>query len=84
MKVLLSGIYDSKVKMFSTQLVPSRTIEEAIRGFKGACANKDSDFAKYSEDFSLHLLAEFDQVSGEFSQKDKMIIAKATDYTQPQ
>jgi len=82
MKILINGIYDSKVKMFSTQLVPSRTIEEAIRGFKGACENKDTDFAKYPEDFTLHLLGEFDQLTGDFVQKDKMIISKASDFSQ--
>lgn len=59
------SVLDAKVGAY---LVPiyMRSRGEAIRAFTGTCQNKESDFARFPEDYALYFLGEFDDSQGTF------------------
>lgn len=48
----------------------ARSKGEAIRSFTDACNNKEQNFAKYSLDYTLVWLGEWDDSSGHFIARD--------------
>jgi len=81
MPTLITSVYDSKVKQYS-HLIPSRTVEEAIRGFKAASAKEGSDFNQFAEDYSLWKLGEFDQETGLMTPCQPIMLAQALEFKQ--
>lgn len=58
------SVYDSKSCVFG-QPVFDRSVGSAIRGFEEVCNDEKSNFCKFSSDYTLFEIGEFDDVSGE-------------------
>lgn len=67
MKLLACAILDKQVMAFMPVFFV-RAKGEAIRHFMDACADKNAPFAKHPGDYELFVLADYDDVSGQFSQ----------------
>lgn len=65
----MMAIYDNKANAYPRPPFWMTNRVEALRGFDGACNENDSQFAKFKEDFELHEIGEFDQVTGEIKQE---------------
>lgn len=64
MKHLLVAVYDSAARAFLPPVVsPSEAM--ALRGWSNACNDPKSDFHRYPEDYSLHVIGEYDDGTGE-------------------
>lgn len=64
MKIKLFSVYDSKVEQFLQPLF-ARTTAEAMRMWKSACAQEDSNFYKYAGDYTLFEIGTFDDSTAE-------------------
>lgn len=67
MKLKVFSVFDSKAAFFGTPFFEQREAS-AIRGFQDAVNSNDpaNGFARHPEDYSLFLLAEFDNDTGQF------------------
>lgn len=65
MKMQVVAIYDQKSKLFSQPYVYS-TVGVAARSWQDAVSDPKSDYARHPEDFSLYLLAVYDDEAGTF------------------
>lgn len=81
MNIVITSVYDSKVKAYSS-LIPARTVEEAIRGFKSASVQPESDFNKFPEDYSLWNIGTFDQETGVITGAQPTMVAQALEFKQ--
>lgn len=72
------AVRDSKVEAFHTPYT-FRTIEEAIRSFRQTCQEESTMFAKNPEDFSLWLIADFDEGNGEVTPNPLTCVVQAID-----
>lgn len=63
------AIRDEAVGSFSTPFF-TRSTGEAVRGFSDAVNNPDTPYNKHAKDFSLWLLATFDDNGGSFDVPD--------------
>lgn len=61
------SVFDSKAKAF-IQPFYSQTNGTAVRQFTAAAQDAGHDFHRFSEDYSLFCLGEFDEESGMFNQ----------------
>lgn len=59
MKLNYYAIFDSKTKLYG-QLFPAHTHGAAERSFNELINNSETQQSKYSEDFSLYFITEFD------------------------
>lgn len=59
------SVYDEKAEIFM-QPVYFNTLGEAIRAITDCILDPNHQFAKHTSDFTLFLIDEFDDVSGEF------------------
>lgn len=59
MKLKIFSVFDSKVSAFMNPIF-LRTTPEAIRAFSGAVSEKDSNFCKYPEDYTLFEVGSWD------------------------
>lgn len=57
------SVYDQKAESYGAPTF-LETEGMALRAFSDVCADVKSPFAKYPEDFSLHLLGEYEPNSG--------------------
>jgi hypothetical protein len=74
------SVQDVKAQAFFPPVV-YRTNGEALRGFQQSCANPESNFYQFPEDFVFVLLGEFDEFSGKISPLESpQILATASDY----
>lgn len=62
------AVYDKKVEAYLTPFI-MKTKGEAIRSWVDVVNDKNTQFNKHPEDFSLCLLAEFDEVSGKYENR---------------
>jgi hypothetical protein len=60
----LFSIRDMKVEKYGPPF-PAPTEAYAVRAFASACNDPDHDYCKFSEDFVLFLIGEFDEASGQ-------------------
>lgn len=60
------SVFDSKAKLFSTPFY-SHNDKTAQRDFARAVNDSNSDLSKFSEDYSLMELGEFDDENGSFN-----------------
>lgn len=65
-KKIVLAVYDSKIGEFNSPFF-MRTRGEALRGWESVCNDASTDFNKYPEDYSLMEIAEYDDLSGKFS-----------------
>lgn len=65
MKLFALSIRDEKLKAFLPVFFV-RATGEGMRHFMDACKDKNTPMGKHPEDYTLHCLAQFDDVSGEF------------------
>ncbi len=72
MKLQVFSIFDSKAEAF-IQPWYSQTLGTAIRSFEQAVNQPDHEFQKFSGDYTLFHLGDFDQVSGRFNQLDTAV-----------
>ncbi len=68
MKLQVFSIFDSKAEAF-IQPWYSQTVGTAIRSFEQAVNQSDHDFYKFSGDYTLFHLGDFDQAKGLFDMK---------------
>lgn len=59
----LFAIHDKKAAAFMPPLT-FKTLGQAERAFGDAVRAPDSDFGKHPEDYSMHLIGEFDETLG--------------------
>ena len=74
----LFSIYDRKAEVFGPVFGPMTT-GIAIRDFEAAVKSQDSKIATWPEDFSLHMVGEFDCVSGDVEPRAAKV-AEALDF----
>lgn len=73
----LFAIYDTKAKTY-TQILTERTSAVAERNFTNAVRNKDMDYNKHAEDFSLFELGSYDNDTGAIQpHKEPILVCKA-------
>lgn len=66
MKLFVFSVFDSKAAFFGNPICDQR-VASAVRSFTDACnASDDNGFTKHPEDYSLFILGEFDNETGEF------------------
>ncbi|ALS03691.1 VP5 [Gokushovirus WZ-2015a] len=61
---VICTVYDQKARLFSAPFT-SATEETAIRDFARAVSDTRSMVDKFPQDYELHCLGSFDEVSGE-------------------
>lgn len=64
-KLIVCSVYDSKVKAYARPFF-QKTVGEALRSFTAVVNDETTDLYKYSEDFSLMHLGEWDEETGHF------------------
>lgn len=64
-KSLLTAVYDSKAQVFSKAPISMRNRGEALRMWMDAVNDPASPFSKHPEDYTLFVIAEYDEFSGE-------------------
>lgn len=78
----LTTIYDSKSETYM-RLHPVKTQGEALRFFTSECNNPQSQLNKWPEDFSLWIVADYDDATGIITPLDKHIcLGKAIEYVE--
>lgn len=70
------SVFDSKAAAYALPFFLPR-VEVAIRSFRDAVRNPEHDMHRHPEDYSLHLLGEFDDASGAFTSRAPVLVAKA-------
>lgn len=78
MKLQVYTVFDKSVGAY-LQPFFSRAKGEALRSFTEACNDKASNFNKYSLDFTLVLLGEWDDVAGQFTTHDPIRVIGANE-----
>jgi len=76
MKIL--AIKDKKIGFDVPFTMPNEGA--AIRSFGEACKNKESNLAKYPEDFELFSIGEFDTATGEIKPNEIKLICTAEQF----
>lgn len=61
--MLVLSVYDSKAQVYSQPFF-SANIATATRMFSAAVADPNTQLSKFPEDYSLHVLGEFDDATG--------------------
>lgn len=77
--LLVFVVYDSKAEYYKNPFI-MRSKGEAVRGFMDIANDKSSEIGKHPEDFSLYLIAEFDDSKGNYIPITPQIIGKAIEY----
>lgn len=57
-------VFDSKVGAYLPPII-MRSAPEALRAIGVACADKEHDFHKFAEDYTIFEIAEWDEISGQ-------------------
>lgn len=65
MKLKIFSVYDAKAEAYMTPFF-LQTKGQAIRGFMDLVSDKNTNVAKYPEDFTLFELGEYDDGRGSF------------------
>lgn len=68
-KKLVLSVFDSKIGEFNSPFF-MRTRGEALRGWTDVCNDPSTDFHKFSEDYALMEIAEYDEETGKFMNLD--------------
>lgn len=68
----ICSIHDAKAEAWLTPMF-FQAAGQAMRSFEDAINNKESEFGKHPEDYSLFLLASFDPRTGEILLMDKPV-----------
>jgi len=77
---VMCSVYDQKARFFSAPFT-SATEETAIRDFSRAVMDTRSMVDKFPEDYELHLLGSFNELSGEIEPVSiPKLLAKGADY----
>lgn len=77
------AVFDVKSKLFSNvHLLQSDGV--AIRSFSTACENKDTEFNKFPEDYSLYRLGTFNIETGLLESETPKQICNATEFVNKQ
>ncbi len=83
MKLQVFSIFDAKAEAF-IQPWYSQTIGTAIRSFEQAVNQEGHDFKKFSQDYTLFHLGDFDQTAGVFTQlKSPLSLGLAIHFIKP-
>lgn len=81
MKIL--SVYDNKAESYSPPMC-FKTKGEAIRAFETTCKDPQSQFAMYSDDFTLIEIGEFNEQTGVLTPAGKLILlANASEFKKP-
>lgn len=81
MMLVVCSVYDAAVKAFLPPFA-SRHIGEAVRSFASACEDSTHQFAKFSTDFTLFRLGEWDDATGMFHpETSPVVLARASQYS---
>jgi len=67
--LVVASVFDSAVGYYFQPFF-ARSRAEALRSFKDACNQEGHNFNKHSGDFSLFILATWDEENGKFEQLD--------------
>lgn len=78
MVLKMISVRDSKVDAYNAPRA-FRSLEEAIRAFRAACQDPESDFGRFPEDYSIWYTANFDDEDAEFTPVPKTCLAQAVD-----
>lgn len=73
------AIRDSKVGYFGPPMI-LRSTGEAIRVFTDACQDQKSQLSRHPEDFSLHLIGEYDEVKGQMIPQSHVSFGSGTSF----
>lgn len=73
------AIRDSKVGFFGPPML-LRSTGEAIRVFTDACQDPKSQLFRHPEDFSLHLIGEYDEIKGEMIPQSHISFGSGTSF----
>lgn len=78
------SVYDVKAEFFGTPVFVKST-GEAIRSFGDAVNSKEKDnnFAKYPQDFILFEIGEFDDATGELTERPAIELVKGINIVEP-
>lgn len=76
----LFSVHDNKAQYYMPPQT-YRTVEEAIRAFRTACEQKDSQFNVHGGDFTLVRIANWDMDSGEINPIKPELLANGADFT---
>ncbi|AXH71833.1 MAG: nonstructural protein [Microviridae sp.] len=79
MKVKVFSVLDSKLGSFAQPWFSPNT-ETGIRAFVEAARDPSTTLGKYPEDFSLYLLGEFDDDTGQFTQSTPTSLGTAASF----
>ena len=78
----LFSIHDSKAETYG-QPMCFKTTAEAIRNFQSWCREPESNLFKFSSDYSLLELGEFDESTGNITTHQARIISNASEFNPP-
>lgn len=77
---VICSVYDQKARYFSAPFTSS-TEETAVRDFARAVSDTRSMVDKFPQDYELHLLGSFNELSGEIEPVSiPKLLAKGADY----
>lgn len=77
-------VYDSKAECYNTPIF-APTTAVALRMFRAACNEETNEFNKYSSDYQLFEIGEFDQDTCEFrSHNTPIALGMAQDFIDPE
>lgn len=84
MKLKVFSIFDDKAKAFVNPFfMPHNGL--ALRALSDVVQDKNTNISRHPGDFSLYILAEFDDNSGEFVSLERPeFLARALDYVEPE
>lgn len=78
--MILVAIYDKKAKTYGA-VYTERNPEVAIRNFSQACQDTNTNLNKFSEDFNLVMLANYNEETGKITPlKDKNQLSRAREH----
>lgn len=80
MKIMVA-IHDTKAEIYETP-APIKNRAIAIRSFSEMCKDKNSNLAKFPQDYNLEIIGAFDEEEGKLIGTKPEVIAKATDYAE--
>lgn len=81
--MILVAIYDAKAKTYGA-IYTERNPEVAIRNFSQACQDKNTNLNKFPEDFTLVMIAGYDEEKGKvIPLKQKTDLSTAKEFVVP-
>lgn len=74
MRVKLCAVFDVKAKAFNVPF-PAQNVPIAVRMFTNSVNNPQHTFAPNPEDYTLHLVGEFDDETGAITPMNELLVS---------